>query len=200
LSRKVFTLKLSFFLPLFLLFLKSPPEEFLLFLGAVVLHEAGHLFLLFRCGVPTSSLSLSGCGARIEADAPYLSYKKEIRVFLAGPLAGLAGVAVSWISLRMRFTKSGMLFFSFNLLLTLFNLLPLKGLDGGGALLAHLCRCGEMEEARKKCDTVHTVTLFFLILFALWVLFWQKNASLLITALCLALQDGEKRKKATNVS
>ena len=195
---KNFFLHLSALVPLILLFLKSERRDVLLFFGAVLIHEAGHLLALiyFRCRIRGFTLSFAGAG--IETEDPYLSYKKEAWIFLSGPLTGMGGCLVAWMNLRWSFTKSGMLFFAFNLLLSLFNLLPVKGLDGGNALYALLSHYGDEDTAAKIAGIFHTLSLLLLFSAALWILKWEKNASLLLLTVVLAL--GTKRKKATITS
>ncbi len=196
---KRFSVEPSALIPLILLLSKSEKKEVLLFLGAVLLHEAGHWIALLFSGCSVQSVTLSFSGARMETRDPYLSYKKELRVFLAGPLAGLLGCLLAWLSLRLHFTKGGMLFFSFNLLLSLFNLLPVKGLDGGGALFSLLCLYGEEETAQRIADLLHALSLGFLLSLSLWIFRAEKNASLLLLTLALTA-NGTKRKKATITS
>lgn len=198
-KRKTFSVELSALIPLILLLSKSEKKDALLFLGAVALHEAGHLLALLCFGCRVQGITLSFAGARIETKDPYLSYKKEARVFLAGPLAGLCGCLLTWVYLRIHFTKGGMLFFSFNLLLSLFNLLPIKGLDGGSALFSLLCHYGEERAARRVASLLHFLSLGFLLSVSLWVLEQEKNASLLLLTAAL-IAGGTKRKKATITS
>lgn len=190
----------SFLLPLFLLFAKSPFSEALLFLGSVFLHEAGHLAALFYFNSPPKKMSLSCLGANIELHDPFLSYKKEATVFLAGPLAGIGACAVTLFFLRRRFTRIGMLFFFFNLILSLFNLLPIRGLDGGGILHALLCHYGDEETAKKICTSVHGLSLVLLCAAAFWIFLRAKNPSLLFLIGSALAVNGGKRKKATTNS
>lgn len=198
-KRKGFSADPSALIPLILIWSNSEKKEVLLFLGAVALHEAGHVLALLRFGCRVRGVSLSFAGAGIETEDPYLSYKKEARIFLAGPLAGLFGCLLAWFCLRLNFTKGGMLFFSFNLLLSLFNLLPVKGLDGGEALFALLCRYGEERTAQRISELLHGLSLCFLLAVSLWVFSREKNASLFLLTLALAA-GGRKRKKATITS
>ncbi len=192
-KEKHFTITPSFLLPLFLLFAKSPLSELLLFLGAILLHEMGHLAALLHFGIRPKQLTLSCLGAQIEMCDPYLAYKKEAHVFLAGPLAGFLGCILAWLFLRYHFTRYGMLFFSFNLLLSLFNLLPLKSLDGGKALFSLLCHYGEESTAQKITNWVHLVTLALLLLISLWIMKREKNASLFILTLIFAAKEKKPR-------
>jgi len=190
----------SFFLLLPLLFWDSHPAELLLFLGAVLLHETGHLLALLAFGACPRRITLSLSGAKLVTHNPYLPYKKEAIVFLSGPLAGFLGCIFAFFLLRWHFTEGGMLFFSFNLLLSLLNLLPVRGLDGGGILYALFCHFGEEYRAVRLAQALHGVSLAFLCAASLWVLKTEKNASLLILTLSLFSESAKKRKKATTVS
>ncbi len=198
-SEKSFAMAPSFLLPVFLLFSGSPPWEILLFTGAVLLHEAGHLAALGFYGCRLRGMTLSFSGLGIQTAEPYLPYKKEAKIFLAGPAAGLLACILTWLVLRWHFTRSGMLFFSFNLLLSLFNLVPIRGLDGGEALFALLCQYGEEDEARRISLGIHTLFLALLLGASLWLLLVEKNVSLLLLTLVFSTEKA-KRKKATITS
>lgn len=196
---KYFCIAPSFLLPLFLLCIQSPPADALLFFAAILLHEAGHLFTLLCYGCRVKGVAFSFSGISLNLHDPYIPYKKEAKIFLAGPMAGLIGCFFAWICLRWHFTRWGMLFFSFNLLLSLFNLLPIRGLDGGEALFALLCHYGEEEGAKRASDFIHRLALTFLLCAATWLFFFEKNCSLLLLTLLFAAKE-TKRKKATITS
>lgn len=172
----------------------------LLFLCSVLLHEAGHLCALLFFGYKPKKMTLSLTGAVIQTQEDYIPYKKEAAISLAGPFAGLLGCVGTWFLLRRGFTENGMLFFSFNFLLTALNLLPIRGLDGGEALYAMLCHYGEEWRAAEKADGLHRIFLLFLCSASLWVLAKEKNPSLLILVLSMATGRRKKRKKATITS
>lgn len=185
----------SFLIVLGLLFWKSKPWDVLLFLGAVLLHETGHFLCLFLFDRRVQGFTLSLSGAQLVTASPYLSYKKEATVYLAGPLANAMACTVTTFFLRQSFTKSGVLFFSFNFLLGILNLLPIKGLDGGGILYSLLCLYGEEHKARQITDFCHVLTLAGLTLFSIWLVMREKNPSLLILSVSLWAEGAEKEKK-----
>lgn len=187
----------SFLILLLFLFIKSPVKEIFLFLGAVLLHEGGHLIALILCGVYPKKLVLSLSGASLVTHCPYLPYKKEALVFLAGPLAGILGCGAAFLLLRWHFTQGAMLFFSFNLFLTLLNLIPVEGLDGSCALRALFCLYGSETKVEAIVSALHGVSLIFLLGISLWLVERENNASLLILTLALLGESLTKRKKAT---
>ena len=97
---------------------------------AAVCHEMGHYIALRLCGGRLEGLSVSAFGAQMRIrDRNRLSYGREALCVLAGPLvnvtlSGLMSVGGKW---REEFY----LFAGAQLVLGVFNLLPLTALDGG---------------------------------------------------------------------
>ena len=92
-------------------------------------HEAGHLLALGIFRVPVEEILLLPLGALIVAPRQErLSYGRELLAVLAGPAANLL---LALLSARI---WGGYVFAGANVLLGLYNLLPIRGLDGGRAL------------------------------------------------------------------
>ncbi|MBQ4066356.1 MAG: hypothetical protein IJD22_01805 [Clostridia bacterium] len=101
------------------------PVEMLL---AVSLHEAGHVLssLILCKRLPT--LSLSGAGLRLCCHGPHTT-AAAIAISLSGSAFGIAAAILPILPKGFRLASLG---------LSLMNLLPISGLDGGGALLIFL--------------------------------------------------------------
>ena len=101
-------------------------------LPAVVLsalaHEAGHLLALRLAGARVERIRLTAFGAEIRADTRYLPYPSEILCTLAGPAVNLL-LAVILARAAGNDMAAGV-----NLVLGVFNLLPVPALDGGRVL------------------------------------------------------------------
>ena len=103
-------------------------------LSAAALHEAGHLAVLRLVGGQIEQFTLTPFGGELRIRrSEWLSYGREIASVLAGPgvnlvcalVLGRAAAELSW--------ERGYLLSGIHMLLALFNLLPLRQLDGGRA-------------------------------------------------------------------
>ncbi len=120
--------KISFWLLLLLSLGASFGLEIFPLIISVLVHEAGHILALKLLGgyVGEIKADLKGIEFKMERTALFTG-KEIILVSMAGPVAGLLFAAAAFI---WRLDE----LFKINLLLSLFNLLPLKGLDGGEIL------------------------------------------------------------------
>ena len=120
---------------------------------AAALHECGHLLALRAFRVPVEGVRLGAFGAVIHARGTCrLSYGRELAVTLAGPLANLLlAPPLAALSARLAW-EWGFLLAGANVLLGVYNLLPVPPLDGGRALYLMIAYCfgpaaGETAEA-----------------------------------------------------
>lgn len=132
-------------LPALLTLLNGIPDT-LLILAAALLHEAGHALACLALGVPIRFFRPSPSGAVIGYDPCAVSYPREALIAAAGPAAGLIGAAALWLGPCCR---ACVLFGSCSLSFAVFNLLPVRGLDGGVILSALLSQWRGAEESDK---------------------------------------------------
>lgn len=101
---------------------------------AALVHELGHVVSALLLGVKICTFSLSPMGGVLAFDFSRTSYAKEVLVHLSGSVMGAVFASASHIL----FGSRADLFINVSLSFSVLNLLPLIGLDGGGALLAFM--------------------------------------------------------------
>ncbi len=127
----------------------DPAGTFLPFFAAVAVHELGHLLVLLALGTPVYALELRAGGAILRT-AP-LSYGREL-------LAAAGGPAASALLLAAAPRIDGRLVLV-DLLLLLWNLLPVFPLDGGRILRAGLLLLLPERPARLAAQAVSAAAL-----------------------------------------
>ena len=158
----------------------------LLLLGAMLLHEMGHLWMLYALSVPRVQIVFSSFGAEMNYDGCFLSHKQQIALSLGGVAVNLMTALVCLV-LPIRNSYSEFLMVV-SLCLAFLNLLPVKGLDGGKALEAFLLCKMELSRALSRMRCVSFLCLLMLFGLSL-VLLWASgfNFSLLLFTLYLSL-------------
>lgn len=108
---------------------------------ACALHELGHYTAIRFLGGEMQRLSLTVVGAEmLPARQKLFSYGEEFVIVLAGPLVSLLTAMAAGALARSGWGEGCYLFCGLNLLLGLFNLLPILPLDGGRLLHILLLR------------------------------------------------------------
>ncbi len=147
------------------------------FLMSCAVHEAGHLLMLHALGGRAERIRCTVCGAEISVAAvPGISYPTEALSVLAGPLAGLI---LALAAARLDFCVTA----GVSLVLTVFNLLPLRGQDGGRLVYLLLAwRCAP-ETALWAVGAVSWTLSLLLLLLGIWVLLRGGGIALLAATL-----------------
>ena len=114
----------AFVLLLCFFFYADPWGLFGPFLLAALCHEMGHVVACWAAGAPVQRLQIGFGGAVLQT--PPMSYTAECLCALAGPLVNLI--------LCLALLRHWPAFALVNLLLAIYNLMPLAPLDGGRAL------------------------------------------------------------------
>lgn len=127
-------------------------------LTAAVLHECGHLAALFLAGGRPTRMILHPFGGEIEYGGRLFSYPQSMFLSLAGPAVNLLCAPACLLSppfLRV--------FGLCSLGLGLFNLLPVRGLDGGEILEDLVCLWAGVDRARVLSLVISAFTVCFLL-------------------------------------
>jgi Zn-dependent protease/CBS domain-containing protein len=161
--------------------------------GCVVLHELGHALVSMHAGIPTKAIILLPIGGITLLDETQQppetgaqTWKRDIRIALAGPLVNLviAFVAGSillavapeiqlWAKPYVHSNNLPRSLVWANLWLALFNLLPAYPLDGGRVLRAVFSRSMDPVRATRRAVSIGQAfaTLFMLVgmLWNIWL-------------------------------
>lgn len=152
------------------------------------LHELGHLYMMHIFGRNVRSVSVSPFEISIKSDTKVLSKSQEILITVAGVAVNFFLSLIAFIFLL--FFDSNILFdiIMCNLCIGVFNLLPIRSLDGGQLLSVLLCD----KFAPDTCDKIMNILSVILIIpiatAGYYVLFVSRyNYSILFIAVYLTL-------------
>ncbi|SMC39593.1 site-2 protease family protein [Papillibacter cinnamivorans] len=185
----------GFLLLLSLLFCFDRQHLLACFLVAAALHEAGHLLALRCVGGKVRCLRLTALGAEMVLDGRRLSYWGELAAALAGPGAGFLGAYAGALWGARGGGEAAYLFSGISFILSVFNLLPARSLDGGRALFSLLALLFSLRTAELVCR-VSTVTVIGIVcLFGVFLLVISRgNFTLLAVGLWLLASDRREKK------
>lgn len=100
-------------------------------LSAAAIHELGHCLMLRLLGARITAFRLTLFGMELRTNSYGISYGRELAAVLAGPAANLLAA----VALDRWGTGDVSALIGANMALCVFNLLPVRVLDGGRALL-----------------------------------------------------------------
>ncbi len=154
---------------------------------AVLLHETGHLIAMWICDCQPKSIRLVPASISITRDFSSKT-NGEIIIALAGPAVNI----LLFASLFVNYKMTGFPFSADNALINLavgvFNLLPVKGLDGGTVMFLILNRFLNCQKAE---GIIKIITVLFALSFAVLgvtvLINGRDNISILIFAIYLLI-------------
>lgn len=163
-------------------------------LGAAALHELGHFLAICLLGGRVKSLRLTVVGAAMELDGGKpLSYFGEFMAALCGPAVSFLA---AWCGARLGL----FLFAGLSLALGIFNLLPVKQLDGGRCLYALTAWWRGPEAGERALFFAGCLTISALLGAAVGVLKLYGNFTLLLMSLWLICgMLGEKQREKVRI-
>lgn len=130
-------------------------------------HELGHLGALRLAGAEVERFRLTAFGAELQADTRYLPYGREVLCTLAGPAVNLL------LALVLARVSGDYVLAGANLLLGVFNLLPIPSLDGGRALYLLASWAADPIAADEICRSVGLGCALVLTAAALLLTLWH---------------------------
>lgn len=165
------------------------PSNVIITMLCSLLHEIGHLLSMSSIGNKPQEVRFELTGMNIIRQQDFkISTKNEILIALGGPIINFICFLLSVIILCVYKNENILTFGCINLILMIFNLLPIKKLDGGMALYYILSQ----KYDNVICAKVLKVTsVFFIVLIYIWGIYAfvssGYNISLIIIAIFLTL-------------
>ena len=131
-------------------------------LFAIFSHEIGHLFMMWVIDCSPKRIKL--IPASIQITTPFQKrYQNDILVSLSGPAVNIVLFLTLYFNYLAFANKTTLYFAVLNLVIGLFNLMPVKGLDGGTILYCILAKFKGVDKAALILKII-TLSLAFLII------------------------------------
>lgn len=172
----------------------SSPVLLAALLLAALIHELGHYVMLRHFRVPVASIHISPFGAKMCLDERRrLSYGAEMLTVFAGPFSNL--VSAFLLAALGQWWEMAYLFSGAQLVLGLFNLLPVRPLDGGTFVWLLLAWCTEPFTADRISQKIGICTVALLILTGAAVLYLEGGSPFLLLGAAGPLWFAREQKK-----
>ena len=148
---------------------------------AALLHELGHVIVLQMAGAKIRGIRVGLLGAVLDVSAEGISYGWELAAALAGPAVNffLVIVGALW--------RGSSVWIGLNLVLCVFNLLPIALLDGGRALRLLVSWRWGPELGERFAGRISGVMALLAALFLFWLMYRTGGSLWLLPPACWML-------------
>ncbi len=140
----------------------------LIFLLSSALHECGHAAVMRLLRIPICGFRAAGGGAVLHMDLQAVSYRGEFAVAAAGPAVNLL-LAMLFFRQTWDYSRESCLL---NLMLAVYNLLPLADNDGAVMLLAAAEQLGRGDQMRRGLAVLSEILFALLWMMGAWILWY----------------------------
>lgn len=189
-----FKIDLKIFLFLILFYFTKQIETYVMIIIFAIIHELGHLIAGLAMGMRPEKMELKPYGVSISFKLTPKDYNqkiirgnllevKKIFVALAGPLTNLLIIFIA-INIEVDLFSNLMIIYA-NLLLILFNLLPIYPLDGGRILKGILHIFFGKRNSEKYINTFSFLILILITFIASIGVFYMENISIFLITIFL---------------
>ena len=185
--------KILIFLSLFLVTGQS--KTYAIIMAFALVHETGHLIAGMLLGLRPQKMRILPFGASISFEYCNKTNLQKLIIPLAGPITN-ALIAIIMLFMP-EFTDRTLIIYS-NILIAIFNLLPIYPLDGGRIIKALLERKNNKEQSSNIINKISNITAVILtILASIGIIYLQNIAILFIIAYIWVIIISENRKHKT---
>lgn len=189
-----FKVDLKIFLFLLLFYFTNQIETYVMIILFAIIHELGHLLAGIVLKMKPERMEIKPCGVSISFKIIPRDYNKKIKkgnifeikkiiVAFAGPLTNLF-ILILAMNIKINIFSKLMIIYS-NLLLILFNLLPIYPLDGGRILKGIIHIVKGKKDAEKYINTISLITLILITFIGSIAILYIKNIAVFIIIIFL---------------
>jgi Zn-dependent protease len=169
-------------------------------IGFVFLHEMGHSLAAFKEGVSVRAIYLHPLGGLAQLSDRLPGPLAEIQVALAGPFVSLMLAAIFFLPMYLLYGAIELqsllgAFFLTNMILAIFNLLPIFPMDGGRVLTAAMVMRLGFERAIPIAARIARAGLVCLGVVGFLILLagnWHQGIVLMLISIVLYMQGGQE--------
>lgn len=183
-----FRIDLKIFLFLILFYFTKQIETYTIIIIFAIIHELGHLLAGLMVGMKPDKMELKPYGVSIsfkisKKETSTIGHFKKIVVALAGPLTNLL-VIIIVCNIKLDLFSNLMIIYA-NILLIVFNLIPIYPLDGGRVLKEILHICYGEKKAIRYVSNISFVILIILTFIGSIAVFYLENIAIFIVIVFL---------------
>ena len=191
-------LKILIFLALF--YFTNQIEIYLIIMFFCMIHECGHIVMGLILKMKTEKLEIMPCGLSISFKENPDDIKmnlKKIFVALAGPIVSI-GLIILYTYVEPTHISRQIAIYS-NLLILLFNLIPIYPLDGGRIIMGILyIKLGAIK-SEKIINRISNITMIFITVISSIAIYYFKNIGIFLICIFLwIITIRENNKIRTN--